>query len=44
MRQAVKKMKEREVFVAPISPLETDGREREREKERERERSLLTCI
>jgi hypothetical protein len=42
MRHAVKKMKKREVFVAHISPQETDGRERERE--RERERSLLTCI
>jgi hypothetical protein len=36
MRQAVKKMKEREVFVAHISPQETDGRERERE--------IFTCI
>jgi hypothetical protein len=33
MRQAVKKMKEREVFVAHISPQETDGREREGERE-----------
>jgi len=41
MRQAVKKMKEREVFVAHISPLETDGRERERERERKREREIF---
>jgi hypothetical protein len=33
MRQAVKKMKEREVFVAHISPQETDGREREGERD-----------
>lgn len=33
MRQAVKKMTEREVFVAHISPQETDGREREGERD-----------